>query len=63
MTTLEEERDDTDDPLRTLAARDVHFRPDDPPQVREALMQEAVRRDRAFFRDGLEHMGVSDGTR
>ena len=60
MTTLAEERSDADDPLRERAVRNVHFRPDDPPEVRRALMEEAMRQDRTFFLDGLERRGVSD---
>jgi len=60
MTVNLEEEFDIDDPIRARASSSVHFRADDPPEVREALLEEAIRQDRTFFRDALERRGVSD---
>ncbi len=42
------------DPLRQLAVRTVRFREDDPPEVREALLADAIGRQRTANKEYLE---------
>jgi hypothetical protein len=48
------------DPQLERLERETSFRPDDPPEVRDALIKAAKRREHSFFRTSLEKRGKSN---
>jgi len=57
---MSNQEDSQEDPLRQRVAGNVRFRDDDPPEVREALMRNAMQQELSSARESLDYQRPSE---